>query len=76
MGYGRDAGCMMKNDDACMAFHHVALTWRLDLGWTETEESSAGVLGLTMSPPGLGRECDTRERAGGFRRAPTHQQAA
>jgi hypothetical protein len=40
MGYGRDAGCMMKNDDACMAFHHVALQalafHHVDLGWTET----------------------------------------
>ena len=63
MGYGRDAGCMMKNDDACMAFHHVALTWRLD----RDDSRAAGVLGLTMSPPGLGRECDTRharERGG------------
>lgn len=38
MGYGRDAGCMMKNDDACMAFHHVALTWRLDRDTAELRE--------------------------------------
>jgi hypothetical protein len=38
MGYGRDAGCMMKNDDACMAFHHVALKWRLDRDTAELRE--------------------------------------
>ena len=43
MGYGRDAGCMMKNDDACMAFHHVALTWRLDRDTAELRgRQSAG----------------------------------